>query len=342
MFHHGKNIDPDPDMAMRWYVRSSEVGCSRAKWELAKIFRDGTIAMKDEELFILYLKASADSGVPEARMELGVHYLNGRIVDRDVKFAFKWILSAADQGLPMAQFMIGYMYGKGIGIDRDISEREKWYARVGLRGDAELFYWIGRNFEYGLFNIDVDLFEAGRWYKFGADMGHEKCILCWQAVLRALDGGKHDSLEDREFMLIETEVEKEKLERDYALVIADKFLEAGDEEKAFYYYQEAADLGNPTAMFILAMMYHTGVYVRRSDRTALELMTQASVAGSEDAQFVMGTLYEEGRGVQKDDDEAVKFYTMAAANGYLAAYYRLSKYIEHPEIHVRNSGIVIR
>lgn len=342
MYHYGKNIDPDPDLAIRWYIRSSEVGCSRAKWELAKIFRDGTIAKKSEDMFILYLKAAAEAGVPEARMELGVHYMNGRIVDRDVRLAFEWVLSAANQGLPMAQFMIGYMYGKGIGTPRDISEQEGWYSKVGLRGDAELFYWIGRNFEYGLFNIDVDLFEAGRWYKFGADMGHEKCMICWRSVLNTLDGNKHDTLEEREFMLVETEVEKEKLERDFALTMADKYLELGDEERAFNFYQEAADLGNPTAMFVLAMMHHVGMYVKRNDRISLDLMSKASIAGSEDAQYVMGTLYEDGRGVNKDLDEAIKYYTMAAANGYLTAYYRLSRHIEHPEIHVRNSGTIVR
>ncbi|MCL2317510.1 MAG: sel1 repeat family protein, partial [Methanomassiliicoccaceae archaeon] len=171
---------------------------------------------------------------------------------------------------------------------------------------------------------------------------HEKCLLCWRAVLTALDGGVRDSLAERDKRIMNTGVEKEKLVREQALVTADRFFEEGDDEKAFTYYKMAADLGNPDAMFALAMLYHAGVYVKRSDNTSLELMIKASVAGSEDAQFVLGTLYEEGRGVKKNLNESIRYFTMAAANGYLAAYYKLSLYMEHPEIHVRNSAVITR
>ncbi|MDR1690283.1 MAG: sel1 repeat family protein [Candidatus Methanoplasma sp.] len=342
MYHHGKNIDPDPELAMKWYILSSEAGCSRAKWELAKIFRDGTIAEKDDRMFMKYLKAAAESGVPEAKVDLGFIHLSGNYTERDEESAFRLMASAAAQGNLMAQFMTGYMYGIGMGIHQNISEREELYSRVGLKGDGEMFYRIGRNFEYGLFNIDINLSEAGRWYKMGADMGHEKCLVCWHLVLLALDGGKHDSLEERESKLMNTDVEREKAVRDRAFAEADLFLETGDEANAFRSYEVAAELGNPTAMFTLAMMYHAGIFVRRSDKTALDMIVKASVAGSEDAQFVLGTLYEEGKGVKKSLSEAIHYYTLAAANGYLAAYYRLSLYIDHPEIHVRNSATIIR
>jgi TPR repeat protein len=223
-----------------------------------------------------------------------------------------------------------------------VSEQEQWYAKAGQKGDGELFYWIGRNFEYGLFDVKVDLFEAGRWYKMGADMGHEKCTICWHSVLSTLDGREPDSLEERETRLMNTGVEKEKALREQALIAADRFYEDGDEEKAFSHYSLAAELGNPDAMFALAMMYHAGVFVKRSDKTAIDLMTKASVAGSEDAQFTLGTLYEEGKGVKKSLDEAIKYYTWAAANGYLTAFYKLSLNMEHPEMHVRNSAVIVR
>jgi len=342
MYHFGKSVDQDPESAMKWYIRSSESGCSRAKWELAKIFRDGSIVENDDDLFLYYAKAAAEAGVPEAKMEIGIHCLLGGLIPKDERLAFEWMYSAAEQGLPMAQFMTGYMFGKGVGIVPNIVEQEMWYSKVGISGDADLYYWIGKNFEYGLFNIDIDPFEAGRWYKFGADMGHEKCLICWRAVLEALSGKPKDTLEEREAKLGETDVEKEKAMRDEALALADQFLEIGDDKNAFLNYQNAADLGNPTAMFTLALMYHGGVFVKRSDRMAVELLSQASLAGSEDAQFVMGGMYEEGRGVKKDLGEAVKYYTMAAANGYLAAYYSLGRYMNHPETHVRNSAVIKR
>ncbi|MCL2149154.1 MAG: sel1 repeat family protein [Methanomassiliicoccaceae archaeon] len=337
MYHRGKNMDPDPQLAMEWYVRSAEAGCSVAKWELAKIYRDGSIAEKDGRMFASYLKAAADAGVPEAKVELGLALIRGAHMERDEASALRWMRSAAVQGDPMALFMTGYMYGRGMGTPRDVSEQEQWYARAGLKGNGDLFYWIGRNFEYGLFNVETDPSEAGRWYKMGADMGHEKCLICWRRVLSTLDGGRSDSIEERDGILMGSDVEREKLAREHALNAADYCFETGDEEGAFENYTISAELGDPLAMFTLAMMYHAGVHVKRSDRKAMELMMKASVAGSEDAQFTIGTFYEEGIGLKRNVEEAVRYYTKAAANGYLAAYYRLSLYVERPEIHVRNS-----
>jgi len=342
MYHHGKNIDPDPELALKWYTRSAEAGCSRAKWELAKIYRDGSIAGRDRDKFIHYLKAAADAGVPEAKTEWGFVNLRGVFTERDETTAFRWMHSAALQGDPMAQFMVGYMYGKGMGTRPDLSEQELWYAKAGLTGDGDFFYWVGRNFEYSLFNVEEDLFEAGRWYKMGADMGHENCLICWKNILSALEGGKHDTLEERDAILMNSGVEKEKLAREQALSAADYFLETGDDERAFKNYSISAELGDPLAMFTLAMMYHAGVYVKRNDRKAIDLMMKASVAGSEDAQFTIGTFYEKGIGLKKSQEEAVKYFTKAAANGHLAAYYKLSQYMDHPEIHVRNSAVIVR
>ncbi|MDR0887690.1 MAG: sel1 repeat family protein [Candidatus Methanoplasma sp.] len=344
MYHNGKNADPDPELAMKWYIRSADSGCSRAKWELAKIFRDGSIVEADEKLHLHYLRKASDAGVPEAQMRLATYYLGRDILPYDERIAFELVYSAAEKGLPFAQFMVGYMFGMGIGTSPNLTEKEIWYSKVGYSGDADLFYRIGRSFEYGKLGLQRDLFEAGRWYKFGADMGHEKCLVCWHSVLVALDGGSVDSLQEREFKLSHTETEKEQAVRDAALAVADQFLDIGDEENAFINYQKAAELGSPVAMFTLASLYHGGgSFVKRNDRMAIDLLSKASHAGSEDAQFLMGNLYEEGGlGFKQDTDEAIKYYTQAVANGYLTALYKLGLYMEHPEEYVRKHAKIRR
>ncbi|MDR3206172.1 MAG: sel1 repeat family protein, partial [Candidatus Methanoplasma sp.] len=316
MHHHGKGVDQDTDAAMTWYVRSASSGCARAKWELANIFRDGVIVESDAELHILYLIDASKAGIPEAMMELSLHYLSGDMVPANETEAFKLMLSAAEQGLPMAQFLTGYMFGKGIGTPRSASEKETWYSKVGMCGDADMFYRIGMEFEYGI-NVDTDLFEAGRWYKIGADMGHEKCILSWGSVLNTLSGGRKDTMQDRRFMLSHTESEKDKTARTQAFEVADQFLELGEVDKAILNYKKAAELGSPIAMFTLATMYHDGTFLKRNDREALDLLFKASHAGSEDAQFLLGSLYEEGgMGFTKDPSEAKKYFAQAAENGH--------------------------
>lgn len=334
LYQHGKLVEQNYDLAVDWYMRAAENGCSRAKWELAKAFRDGVIAMKSDEYYLYYLKKAASAGIPEARFELALLNLGGKLLPQNPRAAFNWMRLAANQNFTMAEFLLGYMHGKGIGTPVDAEAEETMYSRVALHGNADLFYRIGRNFEYGLYGLEKDLAEAGRWYKNGSDMGHEACYICWQFVLA---GGKDESLEEREFRLSHTEAAKEKAKTAEAMAFADGCLDAEDYGNAIKGYEEAAGYGSAVAMFTLALIYHNGDIVKRNDQAALNYMTKASLAGSEDAQYIMGTLYERGRGVNKDPSEAIKYYAQAAANGYLAAYHRLAKYMDHPEIYVRNT-----
>ncbi len=338
LYQHGKGIEQDYREAEQWYKHSADRGCSRAMWELAKAYRKGTFVEADFSDYLHFLKKAAGAGIPEARLELALLNISGDMVPRNPRIAFNWMRLAADQHLPMAEFLLGYMHGHGIGTKPDKAEEEMLYSRVGIHGNADLFHWIGRNYEYGLHGIEIDLFEAGRWYKYGADMGHEACFISWKAVLDTLEGNMPpESLKDREFRLSHTEAAKEHTMRDMALVYADACLNDDQYEEAIEGYEEASELGDPTAMYTLALIYHDGMIVRRNDSLSLEYMRKAAMAGSEDAQFMMGTLYERGRGVPKDVNEAIHYYSQAAAHGYLAAYYELSRFMNHPEIYVRNT-----
>ena len=121
-----------------------------------------------------------------------------------------------------------------------------------------------------------------------------------------------------------------------ALAAADTLFDSGDEYGALDYYQLAADLGSAEAMFNIAMMYHQGIAVRRDDAQALRLLARAANAGSADAQFYLASAYETGL-IPADDSQIVKLYSDAAFNGFLAAFYHLGKYVDHPEVYVRRT-----
>ena len=117
---------------------------------------------------------------------------------------------------------------------------------------------------------------------------------------------------------------------------ADELFDEGDIEGAYESYAHAARLGSPEAMFAQAMMRHQGIGVQRDDRDAIRLLSRAADAGSEDAQFYLARTYESSR-FPTDDSQIVKLYSDAAYNGFLAAYYYLSKYVDHPEIYARRT-----
>ncbi|MDO5852881.1 MAG: hypothetical protein Q4Q62_02240 [Thermoplasmata archaeon] len=332
----GKELDMDIPESVVWYERAAALGCARAHWELTRIYLEGEFVERDETVACAHLMRAAELGNADSQVFLGDEHMSGGLVERDPAEAFRWYSRAAEQGVSSAKFTVGYMYAHGIGVDRSDTEAEMWFSSAGLTGQADMFLDIGMCYEYGLNGIVHNEVEAARWYKYGVDMGHEKCILCWNSVMESLGGAAREPLEDRLDRLSMTEAQREVNERAGALATADELFDQGMMEEAYESYGHAARLGSPEAMFAQAMMLHQGIGVKRDDISAIKELSHAANAGSEDAQFYLARTYESSR-FPTDDSQIVKLYSDAAYNGFLAAYYYLSKYVDHPEIYARRT-----
>ena len=335
-YHTGKEMAQNIPSAMEWYEKAAGHGCSRAHWELAKMFHDGECVDQDPDLYMAHTVAAAELGNPDAQLRLGYEYGQGILLPQDDAVSYSWIIKAATQGVPMAKFAAGYMLQHGMGVVQSRAEAESWFSSAAISGDGEMFLDVGIHYEFGLGGMERDPVEAARWYKYGVDMGHEKCVICWRSVLDAMDGKAPETYQFRMAKLMSTASQIELDKINTALEAADSLFESGDEEAAMDYYQMAADLGSPDAMFTIAMMHHQGIAVRRDDALALRLLARAANAGSADAQFYLATAYETGT-IPADDSQIVKLYSDAAHNGFLAAFYYLGKYVERPELYVRRT-----
>ena len=93
-------------------------------------------------------------------------------------------------------------------------------------------------------------------------------------------------------------------------------------------YRQAADLGSPSALIGLGVMYRNGWGVSQDYREAARLFQKAGELGHGRGFAYLGSLYRTGRGVPQDDREAVRLYRKAAdlADGFgtyeLASMYR--------------------
>jgi TPR repeat protein len=272
-------------------------------------------------------------GNVDAQYVLAQELCSGRIIGRDVAEASEWFKRAAGKGHVLAKFMVGHLIQSGE-CPGDPADVEMWFLSAMLSGDGDTFLEIGLDYEYGLNGIAADRVEALRWYKCGADMGHEKCMLCYKAASDAASGGAPEGYAERMGRINRTAVQMETDVREQAVRRGDGCLEEGDVKSAYESYSKAAELGDPDAMFAIAMMHHQGIHVRRNDRKAMELLTRAASAGSCDAQFMLGRFYDESD-YPRDETLAIQYYAQAAANGFLAAFYYLGNYMDHPETYVR-------
>ena len=90
-----------------------------------------------------------------------------------------------------------------------------------------------------------------------------------------------------------------------------------------YWFQRAAEQGDPFAYFSLGRRYENGEGVQQSYSEALAWYKKAADTNLVQAFYQIGMLYAEGHGVTQDFKEAVAWTRRAAKAGYPAASYNL-------------------
>lgn len=76
-------------------------------------------------------------------------------------------------------------------------------------------------------------------------------------------------------------------------------------EKDFFYYQKAAEQGEPYAQCSLGMMYTSGSFIERSDERAAFWYEEVSNQEHPKAQLNLGILYYDGKGIERSYPKAI-------------------------------------
>lgn len=105
---------------------------------------------------------------------------------------------------------------------------------------------------------------------------------------------------------------------------ASQAYDRGDYASALEIAAPLADLGNPNAQFLLALMYDDGDGVALDDETAMRWYQQAAEQGHSDAQFNLAYMHDHGEGTPENNPQALRWYTRAAEQGDAAAQMNLA------------------
>lgn len=92
-----------------------------------------------------------------------------------------------------------------------------------------------------------------------------------------------------------------------------------DEKQAAYWYEKAAEAGNPWAQKQIGFFYEAGIGVRADPVRAVHWYQLAAAAGLPDAKTNLGVAYRWGSGVRKDVPLAAQLFREAAGKGDGAA-----------------------
>ncbi len=98
-----------------------------------------------------------------------------------------------------------------------------------------------------------------------------------------------------------------------------------DYPKTIYWLRRSADLGTPSAMRELGVMYGRGNGVQQNFTEEMAWYKKAANSGDDIAMYYIGHMYRLGNGVSVDLQEAAIWYRKAAEKGQSSAMYMLGK-----------------
>lgn len=101
---------------------------------------------------------------------------------------------------------------------------------------------------------------------------------------------------------------------------------AQDLNKAFRWYEKAAEKDYAPALNRLARMHLKGKGTAKDTEKAYKLLYKAARQGHASSQYLLGTMFENGKGVKKDEQKARYCFTESAKNSYKKAHEKLKQY----------------
>tara|TARA_B100000686_G_C16773602_1_gene966912 strand:+ start:290 stop:1630 length:1341 start_codon:yes stop_codon:yes gene_type:complete len=112
-----------------WYANAAREGNSKAAFQLAEYYRQGTGVPQNITEAVRLLNKLVDIGYEPAKLKLAQYLETGEGGLRaDPAKALQWYEQAADEGDADAMFEAGRMHYDGIGTQRDLIEAFKWFA----------------------------------------------------------------------------------------------------------------------------------------------------------------------------------------------------------------------
>lgn len=223
-----------------------ELGDSVATLAYGAALIEGVGCEPDVKKGLGVLEQAAAEGNSDAYGYLGAIYIEGELVPHDTEKGVQYLLSAAEHGAADAYELLGDMYRSGDGVERNPTLALEYYEKAGLGGKAsggakasEMKRKREDFFERGVALYDESPEEAFRSFAISAAMGYRpaehRLAVCYELGI----GTKRDR---------------------YA---------------AYYWYNSAAESGEPEAVFDLGRCFAYGIGVAFDYKKAINLFMKA-------------------------------------------------------------------
>eukprot|EP00117_Sycon_ciliatum_P036423 scpid86450/ scgid27420/ Putative beta-lactamase hcpC; Cysteine-rich protein C len=254
-------------LAVPFLRKCALMGHPAAKYSYARLLLDGMGVEQDlAEAFRLFNEVAdgiADNAdpYPQAAFTIGTLYFYGKGVDVDIARALEYFNKALDAGLTQALHTLGMLYMRGDGVTIDYDKALDYYRRGVTQDDARCMNELASCYLGGTCGLEKDEKRALELYHDAARLGNTNAM---HSLGVCFWEGRGVDL---------------------------------DQDKAAYWWAQAADEHHPRACVNLAQLYLDGVGVKKDVEMARGLLQEAARRGLIEA----GTLLEEMERRLKED-----------------------------------------
>ena len=346
MYYFGSSaVDQNDQEAVSFFSKAIELGNTDAYRYLGEYYYFGKVVNQDYQQAYTYFKA-AESTDFSAQGFLGEMYYFGRGVNKDLNQAYYYLSKAAEGGEINSQATLGWMYQKGQGTTQDYEKALYWGEIAGKQGATNALQNVGFIYLNGL-GVQVNEAKAFQCYleaaeaedaeaqHFLAHMYHEgqgtekslKDCAFWADKARKNGAQKAQAYWNRFELWNHLEIDGEDLHLDkaqegdvYSQCQLGFYYENNEnDQKAFYWFNQAANQGDGISQGLIGNMYLNGKGVTKDiDKAELWLLksSEQNSAGADYSEYFLGKLYQYERNEIK---EAIYWYEKSAKRGYMWA-----------------------
>lgn len=204
------------------------------------------------------------------------------------------------------------------------------------QGDINSQILLGYIYQYGddgdhpdslnkQYIIEKNIQLAEKWYLLAAEQNDENAQINLARLYEYMADEVYDQYYEKALYWLERSANLGNLD---AQILAANYYEYGKGveislEKTVYWYEKAANNGGKYAKYVLAFFYGTGQGVEFNCKKAVDLYQSAYDAGVQYSSYELGRIYEIGDWVKQDINKARSLYFESAKYNYIPALLRL-------------------
>ncbi|XP_066884040.1 protein sel-1 homolog 1 isoform X2 [Kogia breviceps] len=274
----------------------------------------------------------------EMMYQTGMKILNGSNKKSQKREAYRYLQKAASMNHTKALERVSYALLFGDYLTQNIQAAKEMFEKLTEEGSPKGQTALGFLYASGL-GVNSSQAKALVYYTFGALGGNliSHMVLVGLGQLHLHGGRGVEQNHQRAFDYFNLAANAG---NSHAMAFLGKMYSEGSDivpqsnETALHYFKKAADMGNPVGQSGLGMAYLYGRGVQVNYDLALKYFQKAAEQGWVDGQLQLGSMYYNGIGVKRDYKQALKYFNLASQGGHILAFYNLA------QMHASGTGVM--